>query len=136
MEAISKMFPPPSCRALRPTLSCRALARHPSLRSGRRPIRHFVRDGVPRGETPRLAPRGDKKRGFGATALFCRFERSEKSPHPVMPLPPVVPRVARHPSLRSGRRPIHVIPRHASAERSPRLAPRGDKKRGFGATKK
>jgi hypothetical protein len=45
---------------------------HPSLRSGQRPIRHFVRDGVSRGETPRLAPRGDKKgarcdkKGIGA----------------------------------------------------------------------
>jgi succinate dehydrogenase/fumarate reductase flavoprotein subunit len=29
------------------TFSCRGIARHPSLRSGRRPIRHFVRDGVP-----------------------------------------------------------------------------------------
>jgi len=39
-EAVQKKFP---------TLSCREIARHPSLHSGRRPIRHFVRDGVSRG---------------------------------------------------------------------------------------
>ena len=57
-------------------------ASHKTLRSGRRPIRHFVRDGVPhhfaRDGVPReplplrlgaikKGARGDKKRGFGAT---------------------------------------------------------------------
>ena len=48
--------------ATSPTLSCRAIARHPSLRSGRRP----------QGETPHLRSgrqkgeiRGDKKKAFG-----------------------------------------------------------------------
>ena len=37
--------------------------------------------------------------------------------------------VAMHPSLRSGRRPLHVIPRRVSAE-EPLAYARGDKKRG------
>ena len=43
--------------------------------------------------------------------------------------------VARYPSLRSGRRPIHVIPRSASAE-EPLAYARGDKKERLGVTKR
>jgi len=52
-----------------PTMSCRAIARHPSLRSGRRP----------QGEPPRLMPRGDSRRDCTKTFLvqpqinFYRF---------------------------------------------------------------
>jgi len=43
--------------------------------------------------------------------------------------------VARYPSLRSGRRPIHVIPRRVSAE-GPLAYARGDKKKRSSGDKK
>jgi hypothetical protein len=64
---------------------------------------------------------GRQKSRLGATALFCHFERSEKSPHPVMPLPLSCRAIARHPS--------HFV-RDGVSRETPRLTPRGDKERG------
>jgi len=79
------------------TPSCRTIARHPSPRSGRRPGMSSRGTQAPRdpshtlGVTKKERLGGTTKERLGVTALFCRFERSEKSPHPVMPLLPVLP---------------------------------------------
>jgi hypothetical protein len=85
---------------------------------------------------PLACTRGERKNGsgqrksrLGATALFCHFERSEKSPHPVMPLPLSCRAIVMHPSLRSGRRPPYFV-RNGVSRETPRLTPRGDKERG------
>jgi hypothetical protein len=115
-----------------------SVARHPSHRSGRRspplcPAEARKRRGTPRLRSGRhkKGARGDIKGNHSEhpissfrTSYSCRFERSEKSPHPVMPLPPVLPNDSEASLIL------------AREEEGSRLRPRGDKKRGLGATKR
>jgi hypothetical protein len=86
-----------------PTLSCRAIARHPSPQSERHP----------QGETPRFA-RGDKKYRSGCQPFLCHFERSEKSSSLTIEVPSTY--ASGRQNRGSGRQPNPVFPRHASAE--------------------
>jgi hypothetical protein len=103
----------------------------------------------PSAEGPLTCARGDMKGARGdikgnhsehpissfRTSYSCHFERSEKSPHPVMPLPPVLPSNSEASASHS------VVPNDSEAslilareEEGSRLRPRDDKK-GLGATK-
>jgi hypothetical protein len=88
----SKSSPTSSCRA--PFLSCRAIARHPSLALGTASLTSFGTASpgrpprlTPRGDTKKEA-RGDKERGLGATFPTLSSQGTQ---------------VPRDPSLRSGR---------------------------------